>query len=154
MGKHFNALLLVKALRFYDENYTQLGGLGSHKNDLLWRKMVDTIQRYLPASDAQAFCQSIHTVVEDGQKLKRSLTFPDNNSAKFFPLDLDANSRLGFDVGAGSDGIRTSWEIATNHYGVWGGCSLAGVYRAYNERKNQTCERYISISKVGLTPAV
>lgn len=155
-GKHFNALLLVEALRLYEANHAQLGRRSSYKNDLCWRNVIGTIQRYLPASSAQAFCQGIHTIVEDGAKLKRSLTFPSGHGTKFFPLDLDANSRLGFDVAVGGHGgVKACWNVTgTIYYGQWGGCSLEEAYRTYNQRKMQTCSIYISKSECILTPSL
>jgi hypothetical protein len=61
-GKHFNIQLLVEAFKLYEEKYDHLGGFYNRQNNLFWRKVIGTIERYLPACYAQAFCQSIYRI--------------------------------------------------------------------------------------------
>ncbi len=100
-GKHFNAQLLVDAFELYDQNFGKFGNQwDSPKNVFFWRKVVGHIQRYLPACYAQVFCQSLWDVVEERQKLNRSLKFKYDRDVSFYPLDSDSRSRLGYDWAA------------------------------------------------------
>lgn len=98
-GKHFNIQLLVEAFKLYDKNYEAFGGWESRKNNLFWQKVIGTIQRYLPANWAMAVCQGVYYIVEDGEKLKRSLKFRFDD-VFFFPLDTDPSFRLGHEYAA------------------------------------------------------
>jgi hypothetical protein len=105
-GKHFNVALLVEAFKLYDEKYDAFGGTwDSPKNILFWRKVIGQIQRYLPACYAQAFCQGVGSIVEDGEKLKRDLKFC-YGGGFFYPLDGDPGFRLGVDYAARSQAAR------------------------------------------------
>lgn len=72
-GKHFNAELLVEAFKLYDENYDCFGGWDSRQNNLFWRKVIGYIERFLPACEAQAFCDGLYHVVEKKKPLSRQL---------------------------------------------------------------------------------
>jgi hypothetical protein len=103
-GKHFNVELLAEAFKSYDDakRFNDFGGRwDSPKNVLMWRKVVGYIQRYLPANYAQAFCQGLYYIVDDNEKLTRSLKFRFERTMSFFPLDSDRASRLGFDFAGG-----------------------------------------------------
>jgi hypothetical protein len=100
IGKQFNVGLLEEAFKLYDRKYELFGNRwDSAKNMLFWQKVIGYIQRFLPASYAQAFAQGIYYIVENGEKLKRSLEFRHDKNIFFFPLDSDPHSRLGFDWG-------------------------------------------------------
>jgi anaerobic selenocysteine-containing dehydrogenase len=98
-GKHFNAELLVKAFEKYvSAQYTAFGGTwNSPKNLLFWRQVIGYIERYLPASSAQAFCQGLYNVTEGGQSLNRDLKL--DGGVTFFPSVPSSCSGLGFDHG-------------------------------------------------------
>jgi hypothetical protein len=98
-GKHFNIQLLVEAFKLYEEKFDLLGGYNSPRNNLFWRKVIGTIERYLPACYAQAFCQSIKSIV-CGNKLNRSLKFKYSPTVIFYPLDSNPEFRLGVDYAA------------------------------------------------------
>ena len=125
-GKHFNHQLLVEAFKMHEEAYNDFGGWDSRKNNLFWRKVIGFIERYLPSCDAQAFCQGTYDIVENGEKLKRSLKFRYNNDL-FFPLDSNPAVRLGNEYAAAG----------------WGGWRARAVYyKLYVEQKLQTCRTY------------
>ncbi|AIT64318.1 hypothetical protein [Coxiella burnetii] len=95
-GKQFNIQLLIEAFKLYDKNYEVFGGWNSHKNNLVWCKIIGYIQRFLPASYAQALSQGVNFIIEEGEILQRSFNFR-FGIGKFFPLDLDPQIRLGYD---------------------------------------------------------
>lgn len=120
-GKHFNHQLLVEAFDLYNQNYDSVGGYDSAKNNAVWRKVIGTIERYVPAATAQALCTGVGTIVDEKGKLQRKLTlhnYHSNRAISYFPLDGDSASVLGRDFAV---------------YGYWargarvGGC---GVWRA------------------------
>jgi hypothetical protein len=94
-GKHFNAQLLIKASEKYASDQYKDYPCDSPKNLLFWHQVIGYIQRYLPACAAMACLQSFYTVTDDGQSLKRDCKLAGNLG--FFPLDLAAQSGLGFD---------------------------------------------------------
>src|SRR3990167_5592697 len=95
-GKHFYTQLLETAFALYDQKYDEFGGWDSRKNNMFWRKVIGHIQRYLPACYAQAFCQGLYDIVEEGTKLSRTLELRNDRGVRFYPLDLNPASRLGF----------------------------------------------------------
>jgi hypothetical protein len=98
IGKQFNTGLLGEAYKLYDEKFLHFGSSHSAKNMLFRKKVIGYIQRFSPASYAQAFAQGIYYIVENGEKLKRSLKFRyDKKNILFFPLDSDPRFRLGHD---------------------------------------------------------
>lgn len=95
-GKHFNSKLLLEALELYQHYFFAFGGVNSPKNNLFLRQIIGYIQRFLPVSYAQFFCSRNYN-----GKLTRSLKFLNHReNVVFFPLDLNPDSRLGFDYAA------------------------------------------------------
>jgi hypothetical protein len=139
IGKQFNVGLLEEAFKLYDREYELFGNRwDSAKNMLFWQKVIGYIQRFLPASYAQAFAQGIYYIVENGEKLKRSLEFRHDKNIFFFPLDSDPRSRLGFDWGRGP-----AWPARR---GVgWRGGTLAsrcvGLYSNLCQAKTTSLQR-------------
>ncbi|HXW60304.1 MAG TPA: hypothetical protein VEK06_02080, partial [Myxococcota bacterium] len=85
-GKYFNMDIYLKALAFYDANYDRNGGnWNSPKNLAGLRKVIGSIQRYLPTSYMQATVQGVYYILEGGryvngtakgkEKLTRSMKF-------------------------------------------------------------------------------
>ncbi len=119
-GKHFNHQLLVEALDLFVQNYNEFGGLNSAKNNAVWRKVIGTIERYIPAATAQTLCTGVGTIVEEKSKLKRSLTLHNYHSGRgisYFPLDTNSDSVLGQDFavcsyygGAGLDATEVIFD--------------------------------------------
>jgi hypothetical protein len=105
-GKHFNMQLLIEALELYDNEarYNARGGFDSSKNNLLLRKVIGYIERFVSACDGYTLAQGPYYIVEENEKLKRTFEFPYDRSKKFYPLDLEAGSRLGIDITAGPGG--------------------------------------------------
>ncbi|MDR3491351.1 MAG: hypothetical protein P4M12_04810 [Gammaproteobacteria bacterium] len=142
-GKHFNAQLLVEAFKLYDKNYDRFGDYNSHKNILCWRKVIGYIQRFLPASYAQAFVQGVYYIVESGEKLNRSLKFRYENDVSFFPLDSDPSSRLGFDFAAwGGGGTRLGLCIA------YVGAGSAFACQTLSSKKHLRCKSLCNVQTV------
>lgn len=144
-GKHFNAQLLMEASKLYDDNYSQFGGYDSHKNNICWRKVIGTIQRFLPACYAQAFCQGIYGIVEDGEILRRRLKFRFGKNPFFFPLDSESAFRLGVDYAGSLGGVPTGAGVGRELDGsvVVG----RGTFKTYAEQKFQTCRTYAAAAK-------
>jgi hypothetical protein len=128
--------LLVEAFKMYEEKYNDFGGWDSRKNNLFWRKVIGFIERYLPSCDAEAFCQGTYYIVEDGEKLKRSLKFRYDNDL-FFPLDSNPAFRLGNDYGVARSG-GSLWLARLGLAGFGG----VDYYKLYVEQKLQTCRTY------------
>jgi hypothetical protein len=130
-GKHFNHQLLVEAFKMYGEKYNDFGGLDSRKNNLFWREVIGFIERYLPSCDEQAFCQHTYYIVEDGEKLKRSLKFR-VDSDLFFPLDFNPTFRWG------NDYLMGRWlEVAA--VGGWGRGRLQTLCQAKTSNLQNLC---------------
>lgn len=83
-GKHFNADLLAEAFKLYIENYNPFHYV---RNVLYWINVVGYIQRFLPASYAQAYCMGAYNFLNRNMELKRSLELEDD--VYFFPLVPD-----------------------------------------------------------------
>jgi hypothetical protein len=110
-GKHFNEKLQEMAYELYDKRYDEFGGSwDSRKNLLTWRRVNGRIQRNYTACLAQAASQGLYYIVDEGEKLQRTLELRNNRGVRFYPLDLNPASRLGFDyaiaeLGAGWRGM-------------------------------------------------
>jgi hypothetical protein len=138
IGKQFNVGLLEEAFKLYDRKYELFGNRwDSAKNMLFWQKVIGYIQRFLPASYAQAFAQGIYYIVENGEKLKRSLEFRHDKNIFFFPLDSDPRSRLGFDwAGRPFAGGRRLFGGA-----VWGSGAMSCYYSNLCQAKTTSLQR-------------
>ncbi|GGI87946.1 hypothetical protein [Legionella impletisoli] len=90
----FNPLHLIEALNVYN---TQFDHWSWHQRDLFWRQAIGYIQRFTPASYAQAFCQGLYYIIEEKNPRRRSLTFQDDDATYFTPGD---SVGLGFDFAA------------------------------------------------------
>lgn len=123
--------LLVEAFKLYEEKYDDFGDFDSRKNNKAWREIIGGIQRNLSTPDAQAFCQSLYDLVEDGKKLNRSLKFRLNANVAFFPLDSDPRFRLGVDFAAGWRCWPGPMSAASR--------SCADIFKTYVEQKQQRC---------------
>ncbi len=98
-GKHFNEQMLLDALHLYAKYYNKDT---YYKNTILWQRVIGGIQRYVPANMAQGLAQGAHFIINEGEKLKRSLTFRREDPTVFFtfnkyfyPLDAVRGSNLG-----------------------------------------------------------
>ena len=96
-GKHFNSQILIEAFRIY--NLKDCIYYDARQSKLFWSNVIGYIQRFLPASYAQVFCQSNYTTEYNYDKLKRSLEFR-YFIGIFYPLDGNPDYRLGFDFAA------------------------------------------------------
>lgn len=128
-GKHFNIELLVEAFKVYEQKYTNFGGWDSRKSNVFWRNVIGYTQRFLPACYAQAFCQGPCNIVDDGEKLNRSMKFSYYN-ATYYPLDSSRAVRLGYNFTARLGDGSYSWKT------VW-----ASVFTNYVKQKTSTVRR-------------
>lgn len=115
-GKCFNMDLLMRAFDLYDERFDRNGGnWNSPKNLACWRKIIGSIQRYLPTPYMQATAQGVYYIVEGGryvddvgqgtEHLKRSMNFSYNGKPFFKGSYGGAVLVLGVDyAGAGGGG--------------------------------------------------
>jgi hypothetical protein len=121
IGKHFNAMLLVEALKMYQANYISFGQWNSRKNNLCWKKVIGYLERQLPACYAQAFCQGIVNIMVNKHILQRDFHFLEADY-ELFPLDTIPSFRLGYDYAGGQWGhwdgrcssdraIATAWGL-------------------------------------------
>lgn len=95
-GKCFNHNMLIRAYELYERYYADFNGWNSHKNNLVWQKVIGYLQRFLPACDGQIFCQNPRKVVVENELLIRSLELHYNANLSFFPLSK-ASSGLGYE---------------------------------------------------------
>lgn len=102
-GYHFNDKLFELAIRIFSKNFFDFGGDNSHKNNLYWRKVIGKILRYVPTCLAQAIIQHPSTLLEKGEKLRRSLQVHCygneyyEEDTLFYPLDKDPKFIMGRD---------------------------------------------------------
>ena len=108
-GMHFNARLLIDALRLYEKHDNAFGGSdylfgrsGGRKSKVCWENVIGSIQRFLSACDAQAFCRGFDLNLFCFEKFNRSLKLdinqdPCRRDVNFFPLDSSRDFRLGHD---------------------------------------------------------
>lgn len=122
-GYHSNDQLLHEALKIYDQIYECFGRCFNY----YWRKVIDNIERYLTACEAQAFCQGINNIVDGEEKLTRSLTFRYDANVRFYPLDTDPRFRLG----EAGPSVLLHCE--------------AGSWKVLSDKKHQRCEHLRSI---------
>lgn len=90
----FNPLHLIEAFNIYNAQFDRWSW---NQRDLFWRQVIGYTQRFLPACDAQAFCQGLDYIVEENGPRARALNFR-FGSGSFFPLS--ESSGLGFDWAA------------------------------------------------------
>ncbi|MBA3660283.1 MAG: hypothetical protein H0W64_00985 [Gammaproteobacteria bacterium] len=96
-GKHFNIQILLDGILLLGNNYDALGGWNSVKGNVYYRKVIGYIERFVPANYAQALSEEL---IVNGE-MKRRFELLDNygHQVSFYPLDLDATYRLGYDFG-------------------------------------------------------
>jgi len=67
------------------------------KLDLLWRHVIGFVQRFLPATYAQAFVYNLYGIIENKHLCPRSFNFRDDSDFSFYPLpDFFTDSRFNF----------------------------------------------------------
>ena len=144
-GKHFNMQLLIDALNLYVQKFNQFGGSwDSPKNKLFWCKIIGKIERYVPACYAQALCQDVYDIVQNGKKLERRLTFRYDHDVTYYPLDSDPKFRLGENCGywASADDA----QVLT--FGAGGGWWMrATSLQTMSDKKKQRREDYAAGAK-------
>ena len=106
------------------------GCWNSAKNMLFWRQVIGYIQRFLPACYAQAFSQGLYYIVENGEKLRRSLEFRYDPGVFIFPLDADPHFRLGYEYGCATLGADLRARACG---GSWP--ARAGLFRSLCQTK-------------------
>ena len=136
-GKHFNEKLQEKAYELYSLRYAAFGGSwDSHKNLLAWRKVIGRIQRNYTACLAQAASQGLYQIVDEGEKLQRTLKLRNDRGVRFYPLDLNPASRLGVDYAIGPNGAEGG---APGGVDEWR--EFSGVIQNFFEQKTQSLVR-------------
>ena len=141
-GYHSNPQLLLEAYQLYDNNFASFGGNWfSPKNVLCAQKIVGLCQRGLSACELQLHAQGLYSVLEDGNKSKRTFSFT-HGGGSILPLDSDPCFRLGY-----------NYVAAVNWFGVGGAGLRRGVARAhfrdifgeyYIKQKHQRGKDYVA----------
>ncbi len=90
--KIFNPNHLLQAHTIYN---TEFDNWNWNQRDLFWRQVIGYTQRYVPACFGQAFAQGIYSIVEEGEKLRRSFKL-ERVIDSFYPVNFDSCSDLGF----------------------------------------------------------
>jgi len=95
--KSFNIKTLHWAYQRYAANYLRWS---DEKRSIFWCQVIGYLQRSLPACYAQAFCQGLQNVTENGLHSVRTLKlFTGENFYPADPTDLNHRSGLGFHFG-------------------------------------------------------
>lgn len=97
----FNSQHLLRSFEIY---VTQFDDWSLDQRDLFWRQVIGFVQRFLPACDAQAVAQGIYYITEENEQLLRSFDFR-LADGRFYPVDFNSPSHLGFDYGLGLHGV-------------------------------------------------
>jgi hypothetical protein len=112
-GKHFNHQLLADISQSYDDNYVRFGNRwDSPKNKFCWQKRFGWAERGVPACDAQVIAQGPWSILENGEKSRRSLKFT-YGGGSYYPLTSDPTWEVGYNCGAcaAGRGLR-GWATA------------------------------------------
>ena len=80
---------------------------GWNKLDLFWRQVIGYVQRFLPATYAQAYAYSLYDIVENKHSYPRSFNFRHDSGFSFYPLSGSC-SGLGFNFAEGERVHATS----------------------------------------------
>jgi hypothetical protein len=94
-GRDPSIRLLEHVLDQYIKNYDVLGGFNTPRNNALLRKVFGYCQRPAPINLMQAFAQGPYYIVENKEKLKRTLEYRNWEGHFILPLDSDLAFRLG-----------------------------------------------------------
>ena len=116
-----------------------------NKLDLFWRQVIGFVQRFLPATYAQAFAHSLYDIVEDKHSRPRSFNFKYDSDFPFYPL-TDSFTGLGFSRAAAPGGLL---EASLN------GVSASGAqvfFKTYVEQKQQAFRTYYATSAISRMP--
>lgn len=143
-GKHFNHQLLDEAFNLYKTNYDSFGGYDNPKNNFVWRKVIGTIQRYVPASTAQALCTGLGRMVYEGCNLERKLKLYNEQTRRdisYFPLDTDTFSILGRDFA-----VYSFFGCGAGGAGLVPSCVGRLLQWLYVKQKHQTCISYTALT--------
>jgi hypothetical protein len=99
-GKHCNHQLLAEISQSYDDNYERFGNRWySPKNKFCWQKRFGWAERGAPACDAQVIAQGSWSILENGEKSRRSLKFTYGDGS-YYPLAADPNWEIGYNCAA------------------------------------------------------
>ncbi len=129
-GKHCNHQLLADVAQSYDDNYVGFGNdWNSPKNKFCWQKVFGWVERGAPACDAQVIAQGPWSILEDGEKSRRSLKFT-YGGGSYYPLSADPNSEIGYNcaAGCGAKGRRDMADASRRP---------ARAFKTYVEQKYQ-----------------
>ena len=94
-GRDQSIRLLERIIDQCKENYDALGGFNTPRNNASLRKGIGYVQRFSPINIMQAFAQGPHFIVEQKEKLTRSLEYRNWSKHFILPLDSDPVFRLG-----------------------------------------------------------
>ncbi len=95
-GKHFNHQLLDYASQSYADNYVRFGNdWDSPKNLFVWKKVLGGLDRGVPACDAQVIAQEPWSIMENGEKSRRSLKLTYGGES-YYPLGGDSTREIGY----------------------------------------------------------
>jgi hypothetical protein len=96
--KIFNPHYLLAAFNAY-ENKFDWNTPDWNKLDLFWRQVIGFVQRFLPATYAQAFAYGLYDIAESGHSCPRTFNFRYDSDFSFYPLSRPLVG-LGFNCGA------------------------------------------------------
>ena len=92
--KIFNPHYLLAAFEAYVNKF-DWNNPDWNKLDLFWRQVIGFVQRFLPATYAQAFAYDLFDIVENKHSCPRSFNYRYNSDFSFYPLS-DSFTWLGF----------------------------------------------------------
>lgn len=132
-GFHHHDAIVTNWLRAHLDHFHDFGNrIDSPKNIFLWEK-GSYCQRDLTAVNGMFLTHNTYSGVIHGQSLERRLDLL-NVEGSLFPLDLNPNSRLGYDYAVGleddTQGEGARWRLYT-------------FLTTYNLEKDRTCRKLI-----------
>lgn len=98
--------LLDRVMDRYEENYNQLGGFNSPRNNALMQMGFGYCQRPAPINFMQTFAQGSYYIAGKNEKLSRTFEYQNWAGHFILPLDSDPLNRLGYEY-FGHYGVAT-----------------------------------------------
>ena len=105
-----------------------------NKLNLFWRQVIGFVQRFLPATYAQAFAYSLYDIVENKHSCPRSFNFRYGTAFSFYPL-TDSFAGLGFNFSAVDVARWRGWEGSERH-----GCRASIFSKLMSNKNNKLAE--------------
>ena len=108
--KIFNPYYLLAAFEAYVNKFDWKNP-DWNQLDLFWRQVIGFVQRFLPATHAQAFAYGLYDIVKNKHSCPRSFNFRYDSGFSFYPL-TDSFTGLGFNFASCARRLRPAAPAA------------------------------------------